>query len=177
MEVKGFITNLGKYNEGELIGKWITFPVDDDDLQETLQEIGCYYEDEEGNAYNEQYEEYFFTDWECDFEHGFGEYENIEEVNEIAEQIEEWDEDTFNAACEIWGVQYVIGKDPDDYILYSDINNDYDLGYYWVEDSGCYDLSNLGTLANYIDYESLGRDIRFETDGGFTAYGWIEYRG
>lgn len=176
MKIKGFITNLGKYNEGELIGKWISFPVDDDDLQEVLEKIGCYYEDEEGNAHNEQYEEYFFTDWECDFEHGFGEYENIEEVNEIAEQIEEWDEDTFNAACEQWGVKYIIDADPDDYILYSDINNDYDLGYYWAVDSGCYDLSSMGSLSNYIDYELFGRDIRLEADGDFTSYGWIERR-
>lgn len=177
MEIKGFITNLGKYNEGELIGKWIAFPVDDDDLQEALQEIGCYYEDEEGNAYNEQYEEYFFADWECDFEHGFGEYESIEEINEIAEQIEEWDKDTFNAACEQWGVKYIIDADPDNYILYSDINDDYDLGYYWIVESGCYDLNSMGNLSSYIDYEAFGRDIELETDGGFTSYGWIEYRG
>jgi antirestriction protein len=176
MRIKGFITNLGKYNEGELIGKWITFPVDDDDLQEALQRIGCYYEDEEGNAHNEQYEEYFFTDWECDFEHGFGEYENVEEVNEIAEQIEEWDEDTFNAACEYWGVKYIIDADPDDYILYSDINDDYDLGYYWIVESGCYNLESMGNLSNYIDYEAFGRDVDLEADGGFTSYGWIERR-
>ena len=24
---RGYITNLGKYNEGELVGKWITFPI------------------------------------------------------------------------------------------------------------------------------------------------------
>ena len=27
---RGYITNLGKYNEGELIGKWITFPITKD---------------------------------------------------------------------------------------------------------------------------------------------------
>jgi antirestriction protein len=167
MEIKGYITNLGKYAEGELVGKWITFPIDDEEVEQALEEIGI----------NEQYEEYFFTDWDCDFEHSFGEYESIEDINEIAEQIEEWDEDTFNAACENWGVKYVIGEDPDNYILYSDINDDYDLGYYWAVDSGCYDLSSMGSLSNYFDYESFGRDIRFETDGGFTSYGWIEYRG
>ena len=56
----------------------------------------------------------------------------------------------------------------------TDFETDYDLGYYWAVESGCYDLSNMGHLANYFDYESFGRDIRFETDGGFTSYGWIE---
>ena len=31
-DIKGFITNLGKYNEGELIGEWIDFPIDEDAL-------------------------------------------------------------------------------------------------------------------------------------------------
>ena len=30
--LKGFITNLGKYNEGELVGEWVTFPIDEDEL-------------------------------------------------------------------------------------------------------------------------------------------------
>ena len=177
MELKGFITNLGKYNEGELVGKWITFPIDEDDLQDALKNIGCYYVDEDGNTYNDEYEEYFFTDWDCDFEYVFGEYEEIEFLNEVAINIVDWDEDTFAAACEIWGFGEVIENDPNDYNLYSDINNDYDLGYYWVVESGCYDLKNMGNLANYIDYEAFGRDLTFDLNGGFSSYGWIEYIG
>jgi hypothetical protein len=174
MEIKGFITNLGKYNEGELIGQWIDFPVSDDDLQEVLKNIGCCYYDEECEYINTGYEEFFFTDWETDFDDNFGEYESIEDVNEIAEKLAEWDDDLFSAACEIWGINEILDDDPDDYYLYSDINNDYDLGYYWIEESGCYDTSTIGALANYIDYEGFGRDVRFESNGGFTSYGWIE---
>lgn len=178
MEVKGFITNLGKYNEGELMGKWITFPIDEEEeLQAILKDIGCCYEDEDGNVHNCEYEEFFFTDWECDFEHGFGEYESIEHINEIAETLEDWDEDTFAAACEIWGFDEVVNNECDNYNLYSDINDDYDLGYYWIVESGCYDLNNMGNLANYIDYEAFGRDVAIESNGGFSAYGWIEYVG
>ena len=177
MEIKGYITNLGKYNEGDLIGKWITFPIDEDELQEVLKSIGVCYYDEEGEYINTGYEEIFFTDWDCDFSHDFGEYENIEKINEIAENISDWDEDKFNAACEIWSLSEVLENCEDDYILYSDITSDYDLGYYWAEESGCYDLSKLGNLANYIDYEAFGRDIRFESEGGFTNYGWVEYIG
>jgi hypothetical protein len=35
---KIFLTNLGKYNEGELIGKWVELPCDN--LAEELAEIG-----------------------------------------------------------------------------------------------------------------------------------------
>ena len=177
MEIKGFITNLGKYNEGELVGEWITFPIDEDELQEALKNIGCYYEDEEGNPHNEEYEEYCFTDWDCDFECKFGEYENIEFLNEVAEDLTYWDENTFAAACEVFGVYEVINNDPNDYNLYSDINNDYDLGYYWIVESGCYDLKQMGRLADYIDFEAFGRDVAIDSNGGYSDYGWIEYIG
>ena len=64
--------------------------------------------------------------------------------------------------------------DLEEYNLYVDITNDYDLGYYWAEESGCYDLSKMGHLSNYFDYERFGRDIALEADGGFTSYGFIE---
>lgn len=178
-EIKGFITNLGKYNEGDLIGKWITFPIDEDELNEVLKEIGCTYYNEHGERLNPFYEEFFFTDWECGFDCGFGEFESIERINEIAEQLECWEDDEtlFNAAVEIWGLNYVIETSPDEYNLYTDITTDYDLGYYWAVESGCYNLDNMGHLVNYINYESFGRDIRFDTNGGFSEYGWIEYVG
>lgn len=178
MEVKGFITNLGKYNEGELMGKWITFPIDEEEeLQTILKDIGCCYEDEDGNVHNCEYEEFFFTDWECDFEHDLGEYENIEHINEIVETLKDWDEDTFRAACEVWGFNEVVNNGCDNYNLYSDVNDDYDLGYYWIVESGCYDLNNMGNLANYIDYEAFGRDVAIESSGDYSTYGWIEYVG
>lgn len=178
LTIKGFITNLGKYNEGELVGKWVDFPISEDELNEVLQEIGCKYFDYENEQYiNEGYEEFFFTDWETDFDNNFGEYESIDNINELAEKLADWEEDLFSAACEIWNVNEVLENDPDDYYLLVEVNGDYDLGYYWIEESGCYDLSNLGNLAYYIDYEKFGRDVRLETSGGFTRYGWVEYRG
>jgi antirestriction protein len=167
VEIKGYLTNLSKYVGGELVGEWVTFPIDDEELEKVLERIGI----------DEENEEFFFADWECTFEHDFGEYESIEYINEIAEHLENWDEDLLRAVCENWGINYAIDNDEDDFVLYDDIGNDYDLGYYWVVDSGCYDLKNMGILADYIDYESFGRDIRFETDGGFSSYGWVEYRG
>ena len=164
MKIKGYITNLGKYNEGVLLGEWITFPIREDELEEVLERIGI----------NEEYEETFFTDWESDIELDLGEYESIEDVNELAEQLEDWDEDTLAAAAEVWGLKYIDLDCPEDYILYSDINSDYDLGYYWVEESGCYDTSALGNFANYIDYEAFGRDIRIEANGGLSSRGFIE---
>ena len=57
------------------------------------------------------------------------------------------------------------------------VQNDYDLGYYWIEESGCYDTSSLGALANYNDYESFGRDIRYEEGGVFGDNGYVRSNG
>lgn len=35
-----YITNLGKYNEGMLIGEWVKLPVDQNELQNVLNRIG-----------------------------------------------------------------------------------------------------------------------------------------
>ena len=163
MNIEGYITNLGKYNEGELIGKWITFPVDEDELSDILKEIGI----------NDQYEEYFFTDWNCEVDLNLGEYVSISKVNEYAESLENWDDDLLLAACEVWGFMAVISEDPDDYILYSSISDEYDLGYYWINESGCYNVPD-DIFGRYFDYEAFGRDLNIDLDGGFSDYGYIE---
>lgn len=37
-----YITNLGKYNEGCLVGKWLKLPATDEEIEEVLKEIGFY---------------------------------------------------------------------------------------------------------------------------------------
>ena len=36
MEMSVYIANLGKYNEGELVGAWFTLPVDHEDVAEKI---------------------------------------------------------------------------------------------------------------------------------------------
>ena len=80
-----YLTNLGKYNEGQLIGEWVELPVSNEELQKVFERIGI----------NEEYEEYFIADYECGF-YEVGEYENIDTLNGIAERIEELDEEESN---------------------------------------------------------------------------------
>lgn len=167
MKLEAFITNLGKYNEGELVGEWIELPISDEELDKVYKRIGI----------NEYYEETFMTDYNCDVDlrlNEFGEYESIERLNEIAEKIADVGDDLAAAIIEIYGVDDFLNNNPDEYNLYSDINNEYDLGYYWIEESGCYDTKALGRLSYYIDYEAFGRDVALESDGAFSSYGWIE---
>lgn len=48
-EMKVYIANLGKYNEGELVGDWFIPPIDWDDLKEHI-------------GLNSEYEEYAIHD-------------------------------------------------------------------------------------------------------------------
>ncbi|HFI0464387.1 TPA: antirestriction protein ArdA [Streptococcus suis] len=79
MKTRVYITNLGKYNEGELVGKWIDLPISQEELQEVFNEIGI----------NDQYEEYFITDYEAAFDIGL--YDSIEKLNRKAEVLKDFD--------------------------------------------------------------------------------------
>lgn len=67
------LTNLKKYNEGELIYEWVELPCED--FEEVLKRIG-------------NPEEYFISDYECEIPHiTIHEYENLDELNELAENL------------------------------------------------------------------------------------------
>lgn len=69
-----YITNLGKYTEGDLVGEWLNVPCTKEEFNESLKNIGV-----DGVLY----EEYFLTDWENISD--IGEYSSYEEINAIAE--------------------------------------------------------------------------------------------
>lgn len=157
-----FITNLGKYNEGELIGEWVMLPISEEELKKVCERIGI----------NEDYEEYFITDYECDFMK-IGEYESISSLNEIAEKISELDEDEYEVAKALisecsYTIDEAIEKvNNGDYIIYYDCNDITDVAYQVVEECGY--LNNVpDTVTRYFDYESFGRDLGIEGTYIFT---------
>lgn len=173
MAFKIFITNLGKYNEGELVGEWVELPTDRETMQEVFKRIEI----------GPRYEEWFITDYDDEngVVSGFGEYESLNELNYLAELIddlERWSLEILQAVIEHEGHGDVADMinlidNLDCYQIYPDVNSDYDLGFYWIEDSGCYNISEYGVLSNYIDYESFGRDVRIEEGGSFVSAGYI----
>lgn len=88
------LTNLGKYNEGELVYKWLDLPATEDEIQEAFEDIGI----------NDEYEEHFISDYEAPFD--IGEHTNIEKLNDIAEAIEQFDnmDDIFNGTYDAFDV-------------------------------------------------------------------------
>lgn len=157
-----FITNLGKYNEGELIGEWVMLPISEEELKKVCERIGI----------NEDYGEYFITDYECDFMK-IGEYESISSLNEIAEKISELDEEEKKVAKALisecsYTIDEAIEKvNNGDYIIYYDCNDITDVAYQVVEECGY--LNDVpDTVTRYFDYESFGRDLGIEGTFIFT---------
>lgn len=181
---EAYITNLGKYNEGALVGEWVKFPVDQEVLDEVMKRIGigsC-------DAFGCPYEEFFITDYDIYVDgldcsmlgYNCGEYANLDDLNKLAEAFEnvsDYETEKVYAVLEFEScsnIQEILEtlENLDDYYFYSDVNSEWDLGYYWVEESGCYPTSNLGVLADFIDYEGFGRYC--SQDGLFTSYGYVE---
>ena len=177
--LKGALTNLGKYNEGELIYKWVSFPISDEDLQTVLKEIGI------DNIY---YEEYFITDYDCEIPGIYdklGEYTSIRDLNALGERLEEMSSNElnhFNAVMEAFGASDIseiinVTHNLECWDFLPGIGNEHDLGYYWLEESGAYDTNSMGKLSSYIDYEAFGRDVAMEENGEFVDNGYIYANG
>lgn len=164
INIKIFLTNLGKYNEGEFVldcGKWFELPLDDDELKDALKSIGV--ED------NTEYEEYFITDYEYEVCAGYdmgdniriGEYESISKLSELCESLNELDENEFKLLSALLETTFVSD-------IYEAVNcirpRKYDLieceskseyARDYVEN--CFSIP--GNLIDYIDFEKLGEDL------------------
>ena len=82
---KAYITNLGKYNEGALVGEYLKFPTTTEEVQALLKRIGI-----DGV----RYEEIFIADFETNvagLRNHLGEGESIDELNYLASLLDELD--------------------------------------------------------------------------------------
>ena len=168
------MTNLGKYNEGEMCGEYLKLPATKDDVKTLLSRIGV-----DGVLY----EEIIITDYETDvggLKQLFCEYESIDELNYLAAQLSDLDDRDlakFEAALEhadhISSVEFLINlaQNLDCYEYYPDIMSYEDLGYYNAEQMES--LLIPENLEYYIDFESYGRDIAINEDGVLTGIGYV----
>ena len=178
-----FITNLGKYNEGELVGEWVKFPTTAEELKEVFKRIGIGQKDDFGQPY----EEWFITDYDCyvDGLYGkLGEYENLDELNYLASKLDEMSESEyaqFQAGMEMGdhcgSLQEIINltENLDCYEVYPDIHDYDDLGRYYIEELEVMQVPEH--LQNYIDYEAYGRDVAMDENGSFTDQGYVRDTG
>lgn len=191
-----WVGNLGKYNEGELVGEWITLPMPknhlDDilrnkvSLQLTQQEV-----DEALRTTGECYEEYFIADSECPElpNYQISEYADINQLNMLAAFINKCDYleavDAYIDAKninDIYEICNVLAQADDlnyNTTSYEAYLNDNELiGYRYVDevygDAGELYEQSPETYKEYIDYEALGRDYsinsKYDVENGMVNY-------
>ncbi|GAY76756.1 MULTISPECIES: antirestriction protein ArdA [Bacillales] len=164
MEMKVYIANLGKYNEGELVGAWFTPPVD---FEEVKERIGL----------NHEYEEYAIHDYELPFD--IDEYTPIEEINRLCSLAKELEgtpieEEMREIQNAFFGSFEEMVEHKDDIICYPDCDDMENVARYLLEESGT--LGEVPShLQNYIDYEAYGRDLELEGNFLVTSHGVFEY--
>ncbi len=168
------MTNLGKYNEGQLVYERVAFPTDTETVQAALKKIGI-----DGI----RYEEIFIADYDGDMpqlhEH-LGEYESINELNHLACLLSELSQDelaVFEAVMDsgeyTGSVKDLINlsQNLDSYSFYSDVHTEEDLGRMYLQELEAVPVPEH--LIDYIDYEAYGRDVRINEDGHLAPGGYV----
>lgn len=156
--LKIFISNLKEYNNGKIIGEWVSLPCEG--LEEVLNKIS-----------NNGNDELFISDYETDISNlKISEYDDILQLNEIAEEIDNLSDD------EVIALQAYLEQYNDieqaleevrqgNYTIYYDCDDMSDVAYQVVNESGLLDGAPE-ELKVYFDYEAYGRDLSI--NGTFT---------
>ena len=171
---EAYITNLGKYAEGRLVGETLKFPATTEEVQSLLKNIG---------VDGVRYEEFFITAFDGDVMGLYDyltEYENLDELNHLAHLISELDSDeietleaALNKGDHTSSVADIINlvHNLDCYDLHPGVTDDETLGRIYVEDMELLDVPD--NVLPYFDFEAYGRDVRINEGGHFAPGGYV----
>ena len=171
---EAYITNLGKYAEGQLVGETLKFPATTEEVQSLLKNIG---------VDGVRYEEFFITAFDGDVMGLYDyltEYENLDELNHLAHLISELDSDeietletALNKGDHTSSVADIINlvHNLDCYELHPGVTDDETLGRIYVEDMELLDVPD--DVLPYFDFEAYGRDARINDGGHFAPGGYV----
>lgn len=187
-----WIGNLGKYNEGELVGEWLKLPVSKQELDTFLREkVGLQLTQAEVDKALEEegvcYEEYMINDYETDLPIKISEYENLENLNllaTIAENVN--DMDAINAYVDSQGEMTLEElanlMEQEDDIAYFRFSNDSSsmsaeekMGYEMADATGLLSTLQKLQIEEFFDFEGYGSswengDITI-LDNGYIDFG------
>ena len=175
---EAYITNLGKYAEGQLVGETLKFPATTEEVQSLLKNIG---------VDGVRYEEFFITAFDGDVMGLYDyltEYENLDELNHLAHLISELDSDeietleaVLNKGDHTSSVADIINlvHNLDCYSLHPGVTDDETLGRIYVEDMELLDVPD--NVLPYFDFEAYGRDMRINEGGHFAPTGYLTRSG
>ena len=168
-----WIGNLGKYNEGELVGEWLKLPVSKQELDTFLREkVGLQLTQAEVDKALEEegvcYEEYMINDYETDLPIKISEYENLDNLNllaTIAENVN--DMDAINAYVDSQGEMTLEElanlMEQEDDIAYFRFSNDSSsmsaeekMGYEMADATGLLSTLQKLQIEEFFDFEGYG---------------------
>lgn len=190
------IGNYSAYNAGDLIDRWVTLPMAENDLDGILSDM----QREAQRLTGEVSEEFYISDYDgVPFGEGhlFGEYADIEHLNVLAHVMAaaSYDEDAVaawldaNPADTLLELANIVAQADElevyavpDYGFSSDEAN---YGYMWAEETGLAKQLEDMNCESYFDYEAYGRDTDDYIGGGYyipfnangpdvDAYSWDE---
>lgn len=148
--LKVAVTNLKKYNEGDLQFKWVDLPQDD------LQFVFNWLNDDE----------YFISDYECELFNIFiNEEVSLTDLNDLAEQLDSLDD------FDLTELQAILESEGSDIFEAMEVLENKNYSFYY----GC-DLEAVAemfvdegffgeiprAIENYIDFEKIARDLKFD---------------
>ena len=168
---EAYITNLGKYNEGELVGETLKFPTSPQEVQALLKHIGV-----DGI----RYEEFFITSFDGDvlglYDY-LSEYENLDELNHLACLLSELDQgelEKFEAVIDSGehtsSVADLINltQNLDCYELHPGVDDEETLGRLYVDDMET--LVVPDHIKPYFDYEAYSKKYLSEHEAELATY-------
>ena len=150
-----WIGNLGKYNEGHLVGEWFTLPCDFDEVARVI-------------GLNEEYEEYQINDYETNIPGlEIHHYDNINTLNNFSEWLEDLNKDEqliVKAFIDQYGTSELLSTyediDFDNFYIHYDVKDMSDVAYNSMEESGqLKEIEKIMGNTYYIDFEAMGRDM------------------
>ncbi|MBC2319212.1 antirestriction protein ArdA [Listeria booriae] len=149
-----YLTNLGKYNEGALVGEWITLPIDAEKMQAVFQRIGL----------GEEYEGYFITDYENSLGIKMEEYEDLDKLNYLANKLNgmyPYELEKYEAILAIDSTTAIadyinLTENMDCYYVISNVDSKSDLGQFVMDELNSEILEQMGDFASYFDFEQYG---------------------
>lgn len=169
-----FLTNLTQYNNGNLVGMWISLPTTTATIKSALEKIGCR---NNGDASFSVNDEYFITDVDMDLNLEIPEFTNIFALNRVAKEIADLniDSDILNAFLENgYTVQEAIEKaENGEYRYYYGCDDMEDVAEVIAEENGVFD-GVPETFRMYFDFKAYARDLEIEGCFYESDHGMIE---
>jgi len=176
--LKLFITDLAAYNNGFLVGEWVTLPLSGKELYMAINSILS--EGEHLCQSDITHEEIFITDYEWQGQSLFNvnEYDSPWDVNDDLGKLSELSIHQQKAVAFLLGEQFTYDMEDaiqrsDDVIIHDNQTLE-DVAYELMQE--CYEVDKLPPIiANNIDYQGIAKDLEYdgtywEIDGDVFEY-------